>query len=314
MKKRVGIVGCGSIAKMHTKNLRSMNVPLAFYSRRKESAEKLCGGESSDKVFDSYESMLADTSIAAVVICSPPAEHVKQTIDALKAGKLVLTEKPLCLTAEETDLIAKADASVGGALMVAENYYYKPSLKKLKKWLTDGIIGEVESISVKKVLKETASGWKKECGALIEGGIHFVALLTELAGSEAKRVKATFPGFKEGTPEQHSILEIDFENGVRGKLEFSCSTPSLTKGVFQHSVIQGKKGKIVFESNGLYAFIKSDSASRVVPFPLGDLLGYRKMSEDFVKWVNNPTEKPFAVLSRVEPDLKIIWESYKQLP
>jgi len=310
---RIGIVGCGSIAKTHTRNLRSFGVNLGFSSRNKSSAEKLANKDS-DKVYENFPAMLEDPGLGAVVICSPPEFHAEQVIQALKAGKLVLAEKPLCLNQEEMIFIHQVDESVGGALMIAENYYYKPSLIKLKTWLKEGVIGEVKSVSIRKVTKDSISGWKKNCGALIEGGIHFIALLTELAGSRALKVEAEFPGYSPETPEQHSLLKIEFANGVNGKLEFSACTPSITKGVFQHSRIQGTSGQIIFESNGLYAQIHTRSGKQRVVFPLKDLLGYRKMMEEFVVWVNDRTRTPFASLSRVQIDLQIVWDSYQQLP
>ena len=96
--KKVCLVGCGTIGRLHAKNLVG-KVELSFHSRTQASAEALsrqCGG---GQVFASYAEVL-DSAVDAVLISSPPDAHRPQVVAALAAGKGVLVEKPLCATAE----------------------------------------------------------------------------------------------------------------------------------------------------------------------------------------------------------------------
>ena len=131
--KKICLVGCGTIGRLHAKNLVG-KVELSFHSRTRASAEALsrqCGG---GPVFASYAEVL-DSAVDAVLICSPPDAHRPQVVAALAAGKGVLVEKPLCATEEDLAAIGAAAAThPDSLLMIAENYYYKPVLKLLK-WI-----------------------------------------------------------------------------------------------------------------------------------------------------------------------------------
>ena len=132
------------------------------------------------QVFASYADVL-DSAVDAVLISSPPDVHRPQVVAALAAGKGVLVEKPLCATADDLAAIGAAAAAHPDALlMIAENYYYKPSLKLLKRIIRQGFIGQVQQAIIGKRFTQDATGWKSSYGALLEGGIHFVALGADL--------------------------------------------------------------------------------------------------------------------------------------
>ena len=83
--KKVCLIGCGTIGRLHAKNLVG-KVELSFHSRTPASAEALsrqCGG---GQVFASYAEVL-DSAVDAVLISSPPDAHRSQVIKALAAGK-----------------------------------------------------------------------------------------------------------------------------------------------------------------------------------------------------------------------------------
>ena len=95
------------------------------------------------KVYDSYESLLADPDIDAVYVPLPNHLHVEWTIKALEAGKPVLTEKPIALRADEIDrLIAARDAA---GLPAAEAYMIvlHPQWQRARSLIQSGAIGEL---------------------------------------------------------------------------------------------------------------------------------------------------------------------------
>ena len=87
------------------------------------------GGEGT---YPTFESVIQDQTIDAVVITSPPDVHAEQVVAGLKSGKVVLVEKPMCLDRGEMEAIGHAPTE---RLMVAENYDFKPSLGKLRSWV-----------------------------------------------------------------------------------------------------------------------------------------------------------------------------------
>ena len=102
-KVRVAIAGCGKIARTRHAPEYKANPQaeiIGFYDYNREHAEELAeiyGG----KVYDSYEELLADETVEAVSICSPNFLHSTHAIQAMRAGKDVLCEKPMAADVAE---------------------------------------------------------------------------------------------------------------------------------------------------------------------------------------------------------------------
>ena len=298
-------VGCGRICAAHAKRLRGRG-RLWFYSRSAASAERMNRQMGGAGVFESLDAALNSDRVDAVMITSPPEAHVRQTVQALEAGKTVFVEKPMCLSREEIALIGSAVNDK--PLMVGENYYYKPLLARLKPWMEGGEIGKVERVRIRKCMTQTTVGWKSAHGALFEGGIHFVAFLSALLGKVTSIDRATFPTVSGDGPERHACLTLSYGD-VEAELEYAWDTPSLTKGTFQHSSITGDRGRIVFESNGIYARL-SGVYSRF-SFPgLGDMMGYRAMMDDFFECIRSG-RPPVSNFDRAAADLETVFRAYE---
>ncbi len=299
------IVGCGQIAAAHARRLKG-KARLYFQSRRLESAEALNQSADGAGVFGGLDDALGVSEVDAIMITSPPEAHAGQVIRALEADKTVFVEKPMCLRRAEIDAIE--DAVRDKPVVVGENYYYKPSLALLKRWLTDEEIGVVQRIRLRKCMTQATSGWKSAYGSLFEGGIHFVALLNGLLGSPTSIEAAFFPGRVEDEPERHSLLEMCCGD-VDAELEYSWNTPSVSQGVLQHSEIVGDRGRIVFESNGIYARLASKRAC--LRFPgIRDLMGYGAMLDDFLECIKSG-RVPVSSLERAREDLETVFKAYE---
>ena len=306
-KPRICILGCGNIGALHAKNLQ-WRVTLYFCSRSRVSAYKFNTKFHGHGIFDDLNAVL-ESDVDAVVIASPPEHHKEQVIALLEAGKAVLVEKPMCISLEE---IAEIEAALERVetplLMIAENYYYKPSLAQIKH-MVQGDIGEMRSVSVKKLTTQQAQGWKSAHGALLEGGIHFIALLSDLFDAVPEQVEAIFPGYSGSTPERESVVRMVYPSGAIGELHYSWQTPSLTKGIFQHSYIEGSHGRIIFESNGIY-IRKPQKGFRILWPGLKDLMGYRAMTDDFLSCLQNRSRQPYSDFARAKRDLHIVFDAY----
>jgi predicted dehydrogenase len=307
------IVGCGNIAGTHAQHLRRF-APLAFCSRQRESADACARRFGTGRVYERYEEVLESPDIAAVVLASPPEFHASQVVQALEAGKPVLVEKPMCLTPEEVDAIARA---VGrhptGLLMVGENYYYKPVLSTIRRLISDGSLGRIESVIVQKRRLQSVTGWKCRLGALIEGGIHFVALISDVFSCAPDSVSAVFPGHAANTPERRSVTSLVYPGGARAELSYSWNTPHPFFGAFQHSLIRAAHGTLTFESNGLYAVL-TDRSKRPVVFPfVTDIMGRGRMIRDFLACLADPSRKPYSDFAKARRDLRIVFDAYRGL-
>lgn len=321
---RVGLSGCGAIGAVHARNLARRGVELAFHNRtpaRAATFARRFGGVTCA----TYDDLLAGCD--AVVVATPPERHAEQVLAALAAGKPVLVEKPLCPTAPELARIeaAAAAAPPGAFVMVAENYYYKPSLARMREVIARDGIGVVHGLDVQKLTRQVAPGWKAAHGALLEGGIHFVALAADLVdaalGAAAapapvrapERVTARFPTAAPGVPERQAHVTLAYRGGLEARLHYAWDVLSLARGTFQHSRVDGDAGRILFESNGLYVHVRGPARGGLTVPGLADLMGYGAMTDDFLRCVAAPGLGPYSNLVRARRDLDIVFAAYRGL-
>ena len=290
---------------MHAANL-APHARLVFTSRSPESAQVLAG-RFSGETLTGFDEALERADIAAVAICSPLEHHAVQTVAALEAGKVVLVEKPMAQSPAEVEAIGHALAGrPAGSLMVAENYLYKPSLDLLRAWTAE--IGPLRRVRISKLTRQEPADWRARHGALLEGGIHFVALLGALVGENPSAVSAVFPGGTE--PERHALVELEYPSGARGEIRYAWDARSLPGGILQHSSVEGERGRIVFESNGLYLGLRAGWGIRFRLGPFADLMGFGAMAGDFLRSVRDPARRPRSDFETARRDLETVFRAY----
>jgi UDP-N-acetylglucosamine 3-dehydrogenase len=310
---RLAFLGCGKIAKAHAKRLRkhSADVSVGFASRDPARAQAFateCGGAA----HGTYEQALASPDVDAVAVVTPPNSHLELTLAALAAGKHVVLEKPPLPRAADFTQVADAAAAAGKQVFVAENYQYKPLLRRVRGLLADGLIGDPLFIHINAIKKQQDKGdWRGDPaltlgGALYEGGIHWVDFMANL-GMNVTRVHGFRPAPRPGTLERSMMIGFDYAEGAVGMLTSSWEVPSTAKGL-RLSKIYGRAGTITFESNGLWILVHGKKNRFYIP-GLRDLQGYRGMFDDFVRAWKAGTE-PQLTLARARRDLAIIEAAY----
>jgi predicted dehydrogenase len=242
-----GIISTADIgvAKVIPGMLKSKDIEIvAISSRKKKTAQEWAGKLGIPKAYGSYEEMLADPEIEAVYNPLPNHLHVPLTLQAAKAGKHVLCEKPIAITAKEAMQLKKIrNVFVAEAFMVrhATQWLAARDLVKKKK------IGDVRAIQVmfsyfnrdpKNVRNMADIGG----GGLLDIGCYPITVSRFIFDAEPKRVTGCFerdPKFK--TDRLASGL-ADFGEGRQ--LSFTVSTQL---SPYQRVNIMGTKGRIEIE-------------------------------------------------------------------
>lgn len=233
--------------------------------QRIERKEQMGGGA---MLFSDWRAMLAemDGEIDAVVICLPHHLHAPAILDAVKAGKHILCEKPLCINLDEADRLVEAVKSSGICFMAAHNQLFHPIVREAKRVIEEGLIGEVRWLRstdsfLMRHMKEDA--WRANAklqggGELIDTGYHPTYRLLFLAGSPVAEVKAVMGRFQldiEG--EDSASVVLSFANGAIGEVMSSWAwQPPF--GSHQIHVI-GSEGQLFGSDNTLY-HLDNDSA------------------------------------------------------
>lgn len=240
---KVGIIGCGSIAKQrhaHEYALNPHTEIAGFYDLNPARAQALVdvfGG----RVYASVDEMLADPEIEAVSVCVANAYHAPTTIQALEAGKHVLCEKPMAITISDCEAMIAAAEKAGKRLMIGQNQRLAPTHRKAKEILQSGQLGKV--IAFQSTfghggpemwsMDKSANTWffKKNAaafGSMADLGIHKIDVIRYLVGDEIASVYSKQvvldKKFPDGTPievDDNSIEVLTFRNGVTGTVTTS---------------------------------------------------------------------------------------------
>jgi len=146
---RVALIGSGFIGPVHAEALRRIGVVVAgLLDITPERARPLAERLGISKVYSTLEELLADPSISAVHIASPNHVHFEHAKRALEAGKHVLCEKPLAISAKETaELVKTAAAHPKQAAGVNYNIRFYPLCQEMHARVARGELGRVLSIS-----------------------------------------------------------------------------------------------------------------------------------------------------------------------
>ena len=147
-KVRIGIIGCGGIANNKhlpaLKRIKEVEV-VAFcdiiVEKAEEAAKKF--GTPDAKVYEDYKELLKDETIDAVNVLTPNRSHSFISIDAMRAGKHVMCEKPMAKTYAEAKEMVQAAKETGKILTIGYQNRYRPDSQYLKRACENGELGEI---------------------------------------------------------------------------------------------------------------------------------------------------------------------------
>ena len=191
----VGIIGTGGIANgAHIPALEKQpDVKIVALCDINPEALKNTGercGIVEDKRFLDYNKMLEMAELDAVHICTPNDTHMDPTIQALKAGKHVICEKPIGRNPEEGQKMVDAAAKSGKKFMVAQCWRWNPDVQALKRFIDAGELGDIFMARVWAMRRRGIPGWgvfinkeKQGGGPLIDIGVHILDFTMYLLGN-----------------------------------------------------------------------------------------------------------------------------------
>src|SRR5215472_1780618 len=121
---------------------------VALVSRDKRKAEKLARKFKAAAAYsaDEFDTCLKNPDVTAVYLATPQSEHLDATIAAARAGKHVLSEKPLALDSAQSGQMVQVCAEHGVQLMTAYRKYFEPSTLFLKKLIQSSQLGKLDMI------------------------------------------------------------------------------------------------------------------------------------------------------------------------
>jgi len=191
---RVGILGCGGIARAHAGGYREFAARcrvVAVADIFAEKAREFAAGIGPEVAACTPEQLIARPDVDLLSVCTPPFEHAPLTVAGLEAGKHVLVEKPMAVSLQECDAMLAAARRSGRTLGVVHQNRFRPEFTRLKALVEAGALGPLDLLAVNclwwrgpEYYKLWWRGtWEKEGGgALLNHAVHFVDLLIWLGG------------------------------------------------------------------------------------------------------------------------------------
>lgn len=241
MKKIITLIGAGGWGKNHLKNLDKLGVlhsvvepdPGITEERKKDYPHVVFYSDDSQ--------ILQDPTVKGVVIAAPAALHFRLAKQYLEAGKDVLVEKPLALTADEGEELVELARKLHRVLMVGHILQYHPGVIKLKELIDSGELGDIRYIysnrlNIGKLRAEENVWWSF--------APHDISLiLMFLNGQEPQQVSAfggvyVKPGIYDTT-----VTTLQFQNGVKGHIFVNWLHPFKE----QKLVVVGSQKMAVFD-------------------------------------------------------------------
>ncbi|MEA4852931.1 MAG: Gfo/Idh/MocA family oxidoreductase [Christensenella sp.] len=270
MKKiGVGIIGAGSIAEIgHCPSIQALpNAELiALCDTNEEFLTSMAKKWEPKRTYRDYHDLLEDKEVQVVIVATPNRYHAQQAIDAMRAKKHVIVEKPFSCTHEEAWKMVDICKQEGVFLMAGTNQRFWEQNQIARKLIDDGFIGQ--PMMGRSSLHE---GWnlyheqlsfttfrsdpfEAGAGALFDLGAHRTDLLCYLMGSRPKRVMGIVKRLV--TPEEYTKLDdsfwilIEFENGATGCVSGDRYSPAVSN----ISEVYGSEGTIFTGSEATNPF------------------------------------------------------------
>lgn len=184
--------------------------------------------EKGHKIFKSYDEVLADETIEAVLIATPNDLHKELSIAALRAGKHVVCEKPVALNTAELDEIVAVAQETGNTFMVHQNRRWDPDFLLVRELYRNGQIGDLFQLESRVQGANGIPGdWrhvkKQGGGMLLDWGVHLLDQMLWLIDSPVKDVKADLSFVLGEEVDDGFFALITFENGVKAVVEVGTS-------------------------------------------------------------------------------------------
>jgi predicted dehydrogenase len=228
-KHDVGIVGLGWPGERHAEGIQGSGLGRLYAAcdlneeRRKRFALKY----SPEKVFSSYEEMLADPELDAVVVSLPNALHFPGTLKALQAGKHVLCEKPPTLNAEQMRQLHAEAEQRGLIYFFGRQMRFSGSVQAARRAVAERRLGEIYFAKTAWVRSRGTpggiDGWftdrsRSGGGALIDLGVHAIDAAWYLMGNPKPRTVSaqTYQKF----PQLVKAPVFDVEDSAYGMIRF----------------------------------------------------------------------------------------------
>ncbi|MGI8995332.1 MAG: Gfo/Idh/MocA family protein [Pyrinomonadaceae bacterium] len=280
-KLRIGLIGCGRIAQLvHLPLLtRLPDIELAAVAEpdvaRRQQASRHAPRATA---YATYEELLDNASVEAVLISSPPAFHAEAAIAALRAGKHVYLEKPLATNLREGRALLDIWRRTKLVGMIGFNYRFNPMHATARRYIAEQRLGAlIGARSVFSAAARTLPEWKQRRdsggGVLLDLASHHIDLVRFFFGQEIGQVSAQVRSQR--SEHDSATLELRLADGLPVQSFFTMS--ALDEDRFE---FYGTAGKLTVDRLLSRTIEVTDAARRMIEL--------KRLQSAFASLLHNP--------------------------
>ncbi len=251
-----GIIGCGFIAEHHTLSIKHAGARLVGVTDVSEERAKGFALKHGAMHFKTIEEMLSSDAVDIVCICTPSGFHKENALQAIRAKKHVLVEKPLALTLDDCDLLVEEAKKYKVTAAVVSQSRFFPVSQILRSVVKENRLGRIVTadLTMKYYRSEEyykvspwRGTWKHDGGgALMNQGIHGIDLLLSVMG-EVKFVHGLTRTLARNIETEDTVAAVlEYGNGALGLIQ---GTTSVYPGYPRNFVVSGTKGTVGVTEN-----------------------------------------------------------------
>lgn len=225
MAIKMGIIGFGGMGRFHQWMLESVDgiEVVAAHDIQEEALEE--ARKRGMRAYEKREDLLADPEIQLVLVATPNEFHKPYVIEAARAGKHIISEKPVTFTVADLDEMDAAAKEAGVIFTVHHNRRWDRDFLKVRKAIQTGMLGKVYCIES----RVTGSGgliygwraYKEHAGGMIyDWGVHLIDQILQIyPDNRLKTVFAKTFHVHNSDVDDYFRAEMLFDNGVEAHVE-----------------------------------------------------------------------------------------------
>ncbi|MFA5864779.1 MAG: Gfo/Idh/MocA family oxidoreductase [Phycisphaerae bacterium] len=260
------------------------------------------------KVYTNFEELLADPQVELVDIANRSTQHFEFTAKALKAGKDVFLEKPICVNFTEAKKLLDLSKKAKGKLYIRHNRRFEPAFHHIRQIIASGILGNVYEIKLCRHNYQRRDDWQTlmDCGGgqllnwgphIIDHGLRFIDGKLADLWSDLKLIAAV------GDAEDHLKIILKGHSGRIVDIEISGGV-AINGPVY---TVYGTKGSLISENESTLRMRYIDPRQKLTikkANPGTPKSGFSGTPET-IKWI----EKEIPVSPKPKVMMENIWDS-----
>lgn len=185
--------------------------------------------------------LIADPGIDAIAVATPVATHYPLALEALRAGKHVIVEKPMAETSEQARHLLEEAARRNLTLMVDHTFLYTSAVQKIKELADNGELGTLNYYDSTRI---NLGLFQRDVNVIWDLAVHDLSILDYLLGEDegVAAVSATGASHIQGTPENMAYLTLHYESGTIAHINVNWMAPVKVR----QTLIGGSRKMVVY--------------------------------------------------------------------